>query len=224
MRDINHNLIKWVWAAIKIIVIIVAIYFAGVLLFGCNVEKQQARKDISAVARVNANAELQGKVASKWLDAHPLIPTTPEIKYLPGKEITNTITVKDEKELQRVKDSTANAMADTCKNYSLQALDLGYSQAEEYYKKHPFVRVDTFIKQLPPDPREINRWKDTAAKYKQASDTKDGIISELRNQVDTQTKRGNKFIWFFSGSLALLVLSHIARSYIKLPSIKLPKS
>lgn len=172
-------------------------------LLACNPQK----KAQNAYKEVLSNDTLKGKIINDYLNAHPPIEGKPTITYLPGAIQWKSITVKDQKEIDRIKDSTINAMADSCREYSLQAYDLGLEQG---FKNAP-LRVDT-IREKIPDLKEANRWRDSTNKSNQLNSYYRGQLDTRNETLKQQSQKITQlYLWIF-GIVAILVLSHVARS------------
>lgn len=217
------NPLKWLIWVILLLVL-------GAILNSCSIGKRQQRLDEKAVNRVNANALLQQRVVSPYMDAHPQ-DTTPKVFVDTPKIITVPIIklVKDTTGRQHLIDSVKQAHEKDidCGNASANAFDLGYEQAEKYYLDNPIKA------KCPPDTTklyymtsQVRRWQDSShLKDKQISYHK-GREEAISEQTDKTIRQNNK-LWVAIILLVLgAVLSHVARSYLstfKLPNIKLPK-
>jgi len=219
MRDINHHIKPFL--PLIALLILLAILLG---LFSCNIEKQTTRKDNAAVNRVNANAELQTPVVNRWLLTHPQ-DTVTQIVTLPPTVIKVPVVQlePDTVAIRKVKDSLL-ALGKECGEEAMDAFDLGYDEAEKYYKAHPITVV------CPPNTKEIVTNNSTINRLRDSCHQKDKEISYLRGKNDSALeslgdakKTNTKLWWLIVGLSVVSVLSHVARSYVPSLISKLPK-
>lgn len=188
----------------------------------CNAAKQLQKKNDAAVARVNADDQLQAKVVSKWMDAHPPIEGKPQVTYLPGKDVLVPVTIPDYAYKNKVRDSLAKVFADSidCGKAASDGYDLGYEEAKKEARKNPYIRVDTLREKIP-DLREANRWRDSSLYWRIFAGVQAGQLMERSVTVSDLNKKIKSKDWTIWILIAVGILSHIARSYI--PSLKIFK-
>ncbi len=206
----------------KSILTSVAITLIAFLLFlcfcGCDAAKWVQRLDEKAVRRVNASADLQIPVVNQWIKAHPF-DTSKKVITIPGPvvKVPEIILVKDTAREKKIKDSLLLLRPD-CGKEAQSAYDMGWDEAEKYYKSHPItIQCPPSTKETQTDNSAVGRWQDSAR-------IKDNMISHLQGQngqlqdnVDKERARGNKMLaWAIGlGILALIFLIVIIYMILK---------
>jgi len=204
------------WQKIILFTLLSALVIA--LLCACNTEKKIARDDQKSVDRVNAKAPLQIPVVNAYLQGHP-IDTATKIILSPGKEIIvhQTKIVKDTSGRQQLIDSVKKAHENelNCGQAAADAYDLGWDECEKQYLANKIKA------KCPPDTTKLSfmtsetrRWQDSFHLKDKEGATKDGVIQTLHTNVADGKKEINRLMWFLIASVAILILSHVARSYM----------
>jgi len=188
--DFNPFAVKWS----LFFIILVAIFICIMWMFvsGCNPEKKIIRQDNAAVSRVEAKVELLDRVGEQYRQLHKCANDT----------ITNIIHDTTTTTLIKTVSHTDTVIKNGIKYISL--IDTAFFEKEK----------TVFRDRIVTDHELTNRQKDTIISTRLQIATQNGVISEVRTNLSDQKKKTIKWEWFFYGSLFLLVLSHVIRSYI----------
>lgn len=192
-----------------------AVTLIAFLLFlcfcGCNPAKRIQRLDEKAVNRVNANVNLQIPVANAWFKTHPF-DTAKKITTIPGPviKVPEIILVKDTARERKIKDSLLLLRPD-CGEAAQQAYDLGWDEANKYFKNHPIeIKCPPSTKEIQVDNSAVARWQDSAQIKNNLISHLQGQNEELQKNVDNERSRGNKMLAWAIGlgifSIILLVV------------------
>lgn len=203
MKPINHHVQKYLIRIVIILALLIAMY----LEWGCNTVKHTEKLNNKAFDRVNSNPTLQAQTASIYLDAHPPIEGKPEIKYIPGETIIQQI--PDTNYRNKTRDSLLkqyNSDKLECGKNAMDAYDLGWDEAEKYFKNNTFKQVDTLLKTIP-DLREANRQKDSVDRYKKLYYTLLGKSAQQDIQISELNKKIKSLTWLLILAGILLGLS-----------------
>lgn len=204
-KTLNHNLKPWVW-----VILILLVAFFIFCNYGCNVVKQEERKNTTAVNRVNANIELQDKVVSKWKDAHPE-QKKEEIKISEPKTILVNVEklIPDTGYRKKYRDSVLASLKSVtnCIETQKEAYDLGFDVAEQQYLKNKQKVI------CPPDTThiffmqdEINRQKDSNNNLRVQVGFNNGQIAELQGQIKAKGKTITNLWLVISGLIVIVCL------------------
>lgn len=182
------------------------------LFIGCS----EIKKGQRAVNRVNADANLQDKVVSKWFDTHP-IDTNPRIVVSPPKiiEVPTEKIIRDAAAIKAAIDSFKATLdsAKDCGEAAMDAFNLGYEQAETKYlsqkTKVPCPPDTTKIYYLT---HELNRWKDSAKSKSELIAYQNGQLDTRNETLKQQSQKITQlYLWIF-GIAVVGIFSHVVRS------------
>jgi hypothetical protein len=195
MRTLNHNIKPYFFLALFILLVIVICF-----LTSCSTAKRLERKKESAVNTVLADVNLLNRVGEKYRELEPCIPSQPVTTKRDTTTITNTVT----KILPGKVDTLLNTRTDT--------LVIEHT-------KTVTIRDTVKVKDL----ERENRLIDSLTRYKLLVAKYEGQTLELANQLNKETKRGDKWFWWFIGAIAALLGSNGLWLYIKFknPIIKM---
>lgn len=187
-KDANPHAVKWS----SVFLIAIALLIAAILFFGCNTEKKIIKEDNAAIERSTSKLSNLKRVAEIVRERFPCITDT----------VTNI-----------VHDTTTNTLVKTVSHIDT-ILKAGEKyivfRDTTYYEKGTTIFRDRIVT----DKELTNRQKDTINSLRLQLAAQNGLIQEVRTNLSQARKTANKWEWFFYGSLLLLVLSHVIRSYV----------
>ena len=211
----NHKIQPYLYALLFLIALSIILF-----LTSCSTVKQTERKDNKALDRVMTNSKLLNTAFARGLELNPCINDT-NVIYKEGKTDSVFITVPKIISDNRVRDSLLKSLEgvqDICNERIKEAFDLGVTvTSQELSKiKVPTQRIDT-IKYKIVDRLMIKMLEDTVNSQHNQLAYKTGQIDQLQSDKKQLQKRSNRTLYWAIGIVILAVLSHIARSYIKIP-------
>jgi hypothetical protein len=148
----------------------------AITLFSCGTQQKLDKK---AVSRVKANHELLDEVGQAWYKINPQEKDTIET-YIKGEVIYNQVPILDKSKIDSIKNTLTEDLRKKCSESIDVAYTVGWNDCvTRFYLDELKVRVDTFIKQLPPDNRYQRLQSDS--------------IRNLENLLAAQQAKTNSF-------------------------------
>lgn len=213
----SWNDVSPIWKKIlKVLAILMVAFLVSMLFNGCNTEKYAIRKQDKAFGITVSTPRTFAQAAAIWLEIHPCL--TPIIK---DSTVTKHDTITTEKKvfIPYINTQYKTKVVDTIIDGISVYVDSTGITVKNLNQKE--VETKT-IYQTKVDQTLVNLQKDTINSLRVQSGVKDGITQELRTSLSNQKKETNKWLWYFIASLAFMVVSHVARTYISkinIPSI-----
>ena len=122
----------------------------AITLFSCGTQQKLDKK---AVSRVKANHELLEEVGQSWYKINPQQKDTVE-KYIKGETVFVPVPVPNKFKIDSIKNEVADSLKEKCSQSIEVAYTAGWNDCvTEFSFRKETVRVDTIIRQLPPDNR-----------------------------------------------------------------------
>jgi hypothetical protein len=161
--------------------------------------------------RVLADVESVKRVRAKTDELFPCNTEKPEPIYIRGRDIPVLYPVIDTTKLKALRDSINASKVDLngyCDTYVDAAYKAGYDNAKADFKQS--VRVDTFIKKIPPDTRELKKLNDslTALRLREA-EHKGELAAKDKQIKDANKAKTNWFLIALFSVILLLVIGFL---------------
>lgn len=160
--------------------------------WGCHPEKKIQREDNKAVQRVLGKYDLQIPIINNWIKSHPQ-DTSTKVIYIQGEPQIVEKPFRDTAREHQIKDSLI-AIGKDCGTAAMDAFNIGYNQAEQYYLKNPKVRVDTKVIERGVSTTEYNRMVDTAGLFAKQLNYQIGRNEQLTQDNKNLNNKNDKLI------------------------------